>query len=144
MNSLLPSQEHLELCNTGASSLHDHLSKKEMRRIHRDSFTIPTHPCRPRNRERRQHYALDAKRQSDNERSSRDARKKRPPQGRVSNRQAEHSMGRIEAYNIKIATNRTGDLVRRKQDQEMAKTEVGRMVDRLSASMGFKEDKSRT
>lgn len=39
-----------------------------------------------------------------------------PLQGRVSNKNAEHSKGRTEACSIKIATNRTGDMVRCKED----------------------------
>lgn len=117
---------------------------KEMQRTHQDSSSIPTHPCRPRNRERRQHYALVARKQRDSEQNSRDARKKTLPQGRVSNRKAEHSKGRTEACSIHIATNRTGDMVKRKEDQETDKTEVGRMVDRCFARSESRGDKIRT
>ena len=111
--------------------------------MHQDSFSIPSHPCRPRSREKRQPYALAERKLSDSERSSRDARTKRPLQGRVSNRRAELSIGRIEACNIKIATNRTGDLVKRKEGQEMDKTEEDRMVDRFSARLASRKDKTR-
>ena len=79
---------------------------------------------------------------SDNERSSGDARMKRPPQERASNGKAEHSMDRIEACSIKIATNRTEDLVRRKEDQEMDKMGVGRTVARYSARLVFRTGKT--
>lgn len=144
MNSLLPSQEHQELSNTGVSPLHDHCTLKEMQRTHQDSSSIPNHPCRPLNRERRQHYALVARKQSDSEQNSRDARKKRLQQGRVSNRRAEHSRGRTEACSINIATNRTGDMAKHKEDQEMDKTEEDRMVDLCFARLESREDKIRT
>jgi len=115
-----------------------------MQRTHQGSSSIQNHPCRPRNRERRQHYALVARKQSDSEQNSRDARKKRLPQGRVSSRKAEHSKGRTEACSINIATKRTGDMAKRKEDQEMDKTEVGRMVDQWFARLESREDKIRT
>ena len=55
---------------------------------------------------------------------------KKPLQGRVSNRTAEHSIGRIEAYNTEIAINRTENLVKDKEDQETDK--MGRTAARHS------------
>jgi len=117
---------------------------KGMQRTHQDSSSIPNHPCRPRNRERRQHYALVARKQSDSEQNSRDARKKRLLQGRVSNRKAEHSKGRTEACSINIATNRTGDMAKGKEDQEMHKSEEDRVVDLCFARLESREDKIQT
>jgi len=69
---------------------------------------------------------------------------KRPPQERASNGKAEHSKGRIEACSSKIATSRTGDLVRRKEDQEMDKMEVDRTVVRYSARLMSKKTRTQS
>jgi hypothetical protein len=86
----------------------------------------------------------DSEQKSKNARkNSRDARRKRLLHERANNGRAEHSMGRIEACNIKIATNRTGDLVRRKEHQEMDKMELEGMVVH-SVRLEFRKDKTRT
>jgi hypothetical protein len=79
---------------------------------------------------------------NDNEQSSGGARMKRPPQERASNGKAEHSMDRIEACSIKIATIRTEDLVRRKEDQGMDKMGVDRTVARYFARLVFRTGKT--
>jgi hypothetical protein len=113
-------------------------------------LSIPTHPCRLRNRERKQHYALVERKPSDSEQKSRDARKssrdvrgKRLLQERANSGKAEHNMGRIEACSIKIATNRTGDLVRHKENRGMDKMEEdGTVV--CFVKLESRKDKTRT
>jgi hypothetical protein len=49
-------------------------------------------------------------------------------QERASKGKAEHSLGRIEVNRIKIATNLTGDLLKRKEDRELDRTRVVQTV----------------
>jgi hypothetical protein len=79
----------------------------------------------------------------DARKSSKDVRRKKLLQEGANNGKAEHNMGRIEACSIKTATNRTGDLVPRKEDQEMDKMEEDGMVV-CSVRLESRKDKTRT
>jgi len=65
VDSLLLFQEQPELCNKELSPRLNHYTKTETQRTHQYGLaTIPPRPCRPRNRERRQHYVPVAWKQS--------------------------------------------------------------------------------